>query len=372
MKRRKTAKKAVADEQFKRLRAHIPPNLEELDKTERPAKKSQPRWKKILKRSILVIVLLALLTGLYVGGKFVYNGVKLFGWDGFWSLFNPPELRGEASGRVNILIAGNSGDQPGHGGADLTDSIMLASINTRDNTGYILSVPRDLYVDIPGYGAAKINEAYPAGGMELLKKVVSERFGVPIHYDVMVNYTALEEAVNAVGGIDVVIDSADPRGLYDPSKDLATGEPLVDLPNGPVKLDGHMALNLARARGQAAGSYGYARADFTRTEHQRLILAALAEKVRSLQTLANPITMGRLFDTLGGNVQTDMSLGEARRLYNITNEIDLAKFELVGLNDADGENLLQSYTTPTRQSALIPRAGFDDFTEIREFIRTLP
>lgn len=371
MKRQKTAKKSAADEQFARLRAHIPTSLEATYKPEEPAKKSQPRWKKIVKRTLLVIVLLVLLSGLYIGGKFVYNGVKLFGWDGFWSLFNPPELRGEASGRVNVLIAGNAGDQPGHGGADLTDSIMLLSINTRDNSGYILSIPRDLYVDIPDYGAAKINEAYPAGGMELLKRVVSERFGVAIHYDVLVNYTALEEAVDAVGGIDVVIDSADPRGLYDPSRDLRTGGPLIDLPNGPVKLDGHMALNLARARGQAAGSYGYARSDFTRTEHQRQILTALAEKARSLKTLANPLTMGQLFDTLGNNVQTDMSLGEVRRLYNIVNELDPSDFESVGLNDADGQNLLQSYTTPTRQSALIPRAGFDDFAEIRVYLRGL-
>jgi hypothetical protein len=66
-----------------------------------------------------------------------------------------------------------------------------------------------------------------------------------------------------------------------------------------------------------------------------------------------------------------MSLGEVRRLYNIVNELDPSDFESVGLNDADGQNLLQSYTTPTRQSALIPRAGFDDFAEIRAYLRGL-
>jgi LCP family protein required for cell wall assembly len=372
-----------AGKEFARLYAHVPPDGGV--RPARPAKKPQPRWKKIIKRTLLVLVVIALLAGLYVGGKFVYNGVRIFGWDGFLSLFTTRELKGEAEGRVNILIAGNSSDQPGHGGAGLTDSIMLASINTKDKTGYLLSIPRDLYVDIPGHGFAKINEAYtvgervqfrgpgyPRGGMGLLEKVVSEHFGVPIHYYALVNYAALEEAVNAVGGIEVTIESSDPRGLYDPSPDLATGQPLVDLPNGPVKLDGRQALNLARARGNSFGSYGFARSDFDRTKHQRQIATALAAKASSTGSLTNPVTLGKLFDTLGRNVTTDLSMGEARRLYSLVREIDPSQFKSAGLNDTgDGESLLQSYRTPTGQAALIPRAGLEDYREIREYMRSL-
>lgn len=207
--------------------------------------------------------------------------------------------------------------------------------------------------------------------MNLLESVVSERFGVEIHYNALVNYAALEQAVNAVGGVDVNIESSDERGLYDPSADLQTGQPLVDLPSGKVHLDGRQALNLARARGQAYGSYGYARADFTRTENQRKIVVALAEKAASLKSLTNPLTLGQMFDAVGGNVKTNMSLGEARRLYTIVRGIGFSAVKSVGLNDADGDNLLASYHTPTGQSALIPRAGFDDFSEIQAYIDNL-
>ena len=397
----RTKRDQKQDEQFARLYAAVPSggSARQSKKSGKAAKQKQqpelsgksskipkPRWRVWLKRVLLTLLVVVLLGGLYVGGKFVYNGVQIFGWQGFISLFTTRELRGEAQGRVNILVAGNAGDQPGHGGADLTDSIMLLSINTRDDTGYILSMPRDLYVDIPQYGFAKINEAYPAGermayshptypagGMGLLAQVVSERTGVPVHYYALLNYTALEEAVNAVGGIDIVIDSPDPRGVYDPNPDLETGLPLVDLPNGPATLDGREALNLARARGQGHGSYGLSRSDFDRTEHQRKIVVALADKTRSFGTLSNPLTLGQLLDSVGNNVITDMNMGEMRRLYIVTRDIDTADFALVGLNDTgDGTSLLQSYRTPTGQAALIPRAGIEDYTEIRDFIQALP
>jgi polyisoprenyl-teichoic acid--peptidoglycan teichoic acid transferase len=347
-------------------------------------KKELPRWKKILKWTLIVLASIILVVGLYLGGKFLYNSIKLFGVDGTLDGFSSTPLRGEDQGRVNFLLAGNSSDQEGHGGAELTDSIMIASLGTTDNSGFLLSVPRDLYVDIPGYGYAKINEAYqagenmnfsepgyPQGGMGLLSKVISDNFGIEMHYYALVNYTALEEAVSAVGGIDVTIASSDSRGLYDPSRDLTTGGPLVDLPNGTSTLNGHQALNLARARGNSYGSYGYARGDFTRTENQRLIITALAAKAASVQTLANPVKLGELFDTVGRNVKTDMTLGEVRRLHEIIQNIPRESIKSVGLNDVNGENYLASYTTDSGQSALIPAAGLGDFSQIQAYITKL-
>lgn len=385
--------RSASDKDFERLYRTIPDYRRERSQGQSPAEQQpeqpdeKPRWKRILKRVLIFLLIVAILGGLWLGWKFASNNVKIFGWGGLVDMFKTTKLKGEDEGRVNILLAGNSSDDPGHGGAELTDSIMIASINTKDKTGYILSIPRDLYIDIPGSGYAKINETYqdgnkeplfsesgyPSGGMGLLEKTISERFGIDIQYYALVNYTALREAVDAVGGIQITVESSDPRGLYDPSPDLANNrKPLVDLPNGIVPLDGPTALGLARARGNGRGSYGYAQSDFTRTENQRKILVGLKEKATSVGTLANPVKIGQLLDSMGNNVQTDLKAGELRRLYQISKEIPDSKIQSASLNKADGVNLLQSYRTKKGQSALVPAAGIDDYTAIQAYINKLP
>lgn len=343
------------------------------------------RWKKMLRWIIGIILMIALVAGGWVGLKLVANQIKIFGWGSVIDAFKSTKLKGEDTGHVTILLAGNSADAAGHGGAQLTDSIMLISLNTKANTAFMLSIPRDLYVDIPGEGYAKINEAYQDGerahfkeagyaedGMGLLEKTVSEHFGIPIHYYALVDYAAVRDAVDAVGGIPVTIASSDPRGLYDPSPDLYNNrQPLVMLSNGHHTLNGVQALGLARARGQHWGSYGYALSDFERTDNQRLIMLGLKSKALSAGTLANPVKLGELFDSLGDNVQTDLTLAEVRRAYDLAKKIPDNAITSAGLNDADGQNLLMSYTTRSGQSALAPRKGVDDFNEIQTYMDKL-
>jgi polyisoprenyl-teichoic acid--peptidoglycan teichoic acid transferase len=350
----------------------------ESEKPKRPVKK-------VVLWTISIILLIGIFTGGWVAWKLLANEVKVFGWGGLFSLLHKTKLKGEDEGHVNILLAGNSADDANHGGATLTDSIMIVSVNTKAKTAFMLSVPRDLYVNIPGNGYAKINEAYqdgeqgkfdepgyPKGGMGLLEKTVSQNFGITFHYYALVDYAAVRDAVNAVGGINVTITSSDPRGLYDPSPDLNNNRlPLVKLPNGVNKLNGTQALALARARGNSYGSYGYATSDFQRTKNQQAILVALKDKTISTGTLANPVKLGQLFDSIGNNVNTDMTLGEARRGYDIGKDIKNSDIKSVGLNDVDGKNLFTSYRTRLGQSALIPRNGVDDFDEIKSLVQTL-
>jgi polyisoprenyl-teichoic acid--peptidoglycan teichoic acid transferase len=382
-------RRAQQEQDFERLYRTIPngggyTGRRKPDEQLPPVEPGKPRWKKVLKRIIITLAIILAVAGLWLGWKFASNIIKVFGWNGLWDLFHSQKLKGEDVGRVNILLAGNSADDPGHGGAQLTDSIMLVSINTKDNTGYIMSIPRDLYVDIPDNGYAKINEAYvdgesdkfsesgyPDGGMGMLEKVVSQRFGVTINYYALVNYTALKQAVDAVGGVTINITSTDPRGLYDPSPDLQTRQPLVKLPNGPVTLDGKAALNLARARGDSRKAYGYGNSDFTRTENQRKILIGLKDKATSASTLSNPVKIGQLLDSFGSNVKTDFKTGELRRLQKVTKQVPNSKIASVSLNNANGKNLLTSYTTRSRQSALVPAAGVDDYSDIQAFLNSL-
>lgn len=342
------------------------------------------RQKFTRKRVILGILAILLLGGGWLGFKFADNLQKIFGGNIF-DLLHSTRLRGEDRGRVNILLAGNSADDPGHGGANLTDSIMLVSIDTRQNKAFMLSIPRDLWVHISGDGHQKINNAYiygqsngfnqdgyPAGGMGQLEQVVSQDLGIPIDYYALIDYTAIRDAVNAVGGIDVNIQSCDARGLYDPNRDYATNQPLVRLSNGWHHLNGEQALDLARARGDPSiygYSYGFCNSDFTRTANQRQMLAALKNKTTSAGVLANPDTLSKLADALGNNVKTDFKLNEVRRLISLTQKINNGNIQSLSLDKANGKNLLQSYAAPDGESALIPAAGLDNFSAIQAFIR---
>jgi len=346
--------------------------------------KKKHSWKKIFKRTFLTLLTLAIIAGGWVGWKFVSNSAKIFGWNNLFGWFHTTKLDGEDQGRVTILLAGNSADDPGHGGANLTDSIMLVSINTKTNKAFLLSIPRDLYVNIPNHGYAKINETYQdgeadnfaeagyaKGGMGLLEKVVAENFGITSNYYALVNYAALRDAVNAVGGVQINVQSSDPRGLYDPSPDLTTRQPLVDLTNGMHTLNGQQALDLARARGDSYGAYGFPRGDFNRTDHQRQIIVALKDKAGGLGTLSNPIKLGELFDSFGGNVKTDLSVSQVRRAYSLMKKIPSNDIASAALNNGTDRTLLKNYTTPYGQSALIPAAGVSDFSGIQAYVQQL-
>ncbi|MEO8785418.1 MAG: LCP family protein, partial [Candidatus Saccharimonadales bacterium] len=270
----------------------------------------------------------------------------------------------------------DSADDPGHAGADLTDSIMLVSLDVKDKTAFMLSIPRDLYVNIPNDGYSKINAAYqvgnqlkfsqagyPDGGMGMLESTVSSKLNIPIDYYALINYSAFRDAVNAVGGVNVTINSQDSRGLYDTFTHL-------DLPNGPVSLNGQQALDLARSRGDGPGAYGLY-SDFDRTTHQRQLLVALKDKSTSAGVFTNPAKVSSLFDAVGNNVKTDLTLGNIRRLYSLGNSIDGNQIKSVGLNDVNGKNLLMSYQGYGGQSALAPAAGLNNYADIQAFVAQL-
>lgn len=348
-----------------------------------PGKKKR-RLQGITKRGALIILALFIVCAGWLGWKVYRNTAKVFGNNNplhMLSAFKPVPLKGQDQGRVNILLAGNSSDAEAHGGASLIDSIMLVSINTRENTAFMLSIPRDLWVNVPGAGYGKINttgavegfneDGFPKGGIGALEKTLSTNLGIDIHYYSLVNYTAFKDAVNSVGGIDVNIQSADKRGLYDPSFRAHEGGPLR-LPNGPNHLNGQVALNLARARGDpyngVAGAYGFPQSDFDRTNHQRMMMLALKDKAISAQVLSNPTKVGKLMDSVGNNVKTDFQLNELTSLFHLMKGVNTANIQSLSLNNADGKNLLVNYTAPGGQSALAPAMGPEDFSGIKAYI----
>lgn len=349
----------------------------------KPSKKKRKfGFKRFLLLLFVLIVTPILVIGIWDMRNAADASEKMFGTRNVAGALLQTPLKSTSNDRVNILLMGYSADDPGHGGADLTDSIMVISLDKSDKTGYMLSIPRDLYVEIPDYGHAKINEAYqageqqnfneddyPAGGPGMLQKVITTNFNVPIDYYVVVNYGAVKGIVDALGGITVTVASPDARGLYDPNFKPEEGGPLK-LANGPQKIDGETALRLTRARGSTYGSYGFPQSDFNRTQNQQLVFSAIKTELTP-KRLIDPRINKPVFDALAANLKTDLKLSEVIPLYRLFNAVPSPDLKSVNLRDVDKVNYLDSYRTRSGQSALVPAAGLDDFSQIQELLKKL-
>jgi LCP family protein required for cell wall assembly len=327
----------------------------------------------MIRRHLVKIISVIVVIAISVGGYFAYNllhkadsalaSVTKAGSNAqVTDLLTAEPLNGEDTGRVNILIAGNSVDDPGHTGAQLTDSIMVASIDIATKKLTLISIPRDLWVDYRG-SSMKLNAVYPLGGMDALQQQVEDILGITINHQVLINYTAFKQMIDAVGGIDIAIDSPDARGIYDPMIGFQIG-------NGEQHLNGTQALLLARSRNDPTYdgriAYGLPNGDFDRQMYQREILQALLSKLSSPGTLVNPTTLPSILDSFAGNVTTNLTAGQLRRVYDLSKQ--LTGTDSISIRGDGTTQLLANYTSASGQSALIPQAGVGEYSDIQQFV----
>ncbi len=310
--------------------------------------------------SLFIVFVIAFVTIAVWDGINISRATKsTFGSGNVFSLMTPTSLRGTEAGRVNVLVLGDSSDDPQNTGKKLTDSILVVSLSTTGRTSYMLSIPRDLYIQTPAF-SGKINAAYEYVGVSGLESIISSDLKMPISYWAMVDNSAVRDIVNALGGIWIDIKGPDPRGLYDPNINIADGGPLK-LSDGWHKLNGQTALNLSRARGDSPYSYGFPRSDFNRTQHQRQIVTAIKKKL-SWTLILNPLKNGRLFQALSKDVRTNIGIHEVRPLFSLFNHVPSSQLQSVGLDDLGGKDYLvgTQYYGDTQS----PAAGISDFSQI--------
>jgi len=341
------------------------------------------RWSTFRKwalRSVLVTTALVLL----VGGFLLFKGIlkvnKVFKGGGeavaLQAEVTPELLKGEGDGRVNILLLGKGG--AGHDGADLTDTLIVASIDPVNKTSTLVSIPRDLWVTVPGYGSSKINAVYANAknrslskepndkqkaenaGISAAQQIISQTLGIPIHYYGMVDFEGFKQAVDVVGGVDINVPAelAVKEYLWDST---AGKNYLLNVPAGQQHFDSTKALYFARSRHTSL------RGDFSRSERQRLFIQSLAEKVLSAGTYTNPVKVSQLMSAFGNHFATDLSINNALRVAEIGKGIDLSKLESIGL--ADPPNNFVRTDNMNGQSIVRPTVGIGDYSEIQNYIR---
>lgn len=250
------------------------------------------------------------------------------------------------SERVNVLVMGID-RRPGEPFISRTDTMMLMSIDTESLEASILSIPRDLYVIIPGIGRDRINTAFvygsagnnPAGGAELAKQTVEYNLGVPVHYYVMVDFNAVTQGIDTLGGIDVNV----PYEVYDPMfPDMNYGYDPLYIAAGLQHFDGTTALKYARTRHQDN--------DFNRARRQQQVIMAVRDKILGLGATSMIEQAPILLQQLNQSYRTDLSLNDVISLGRAASEIPSENIRSEVLD----QNYVSNYSTETGASVLIP------------------
>lgn len=182
--------------------------------------------------------------------------------------------------------------------------------------------------------------------------------GISINYRGVIDFNGFEQAVNAVGGVEINPPQAVVENMRINGKSYK-----LNVQPGPQHMDGFEALAYSRSR------YTSARGDFDRSERQRLMILALKDKIMSAGTFSNPSKISNLLDTLGDRVQTDFSLQDLNRLYQIGKEIDPSKISSIGLADPPNDYVVTDNVAG--QSVVVPKAGARDFSEIKAYLRSV-
>ena len=280
-------------------------------------------------------------------------------------------LKTDSNGRTNILAFGTSGynmegDEGNgtHAGAQLTDSIMMISLNQETGDIAMTSLPRDLKASPTCTATGKINEVYWCNGgggdatteqesiaAAALMAEVGSILGVEFQYYAHLNWGSLVQIVDALDGITITLDE-DIMDYYWTGAVFEAGKEYT--------INGEQALGLARARHGTTGG------DFSRGNSQQKILIGIKnrifEKNLSITDLLN------LASALNGNLRTSFSLPEIKTLAHLTYLFDLESMRQIALYDSTGQNNYMTTGTIDGISYVFPLAGVGNYSAIQSHI----
>ena len=354
------------------------------------------------KKSILIIAAAICIAVLIVGLKIPQMSSVLFQF-----LFNKSIDLKKTDGKINILLLGIGGGD--HDGPNLSDTIMLASLNPSKNNMHLISIPRDLWIsELQG----KINSAYAdgeetkkGGGLILAKAIVAKVLDQKVDYAVRIDFNGFVKAVDMVGGLDIVIDRTFDDNKYpdesrredlcDNTPDeatirIATESPYMVFPcrylhvhfeKGNEHMDGKRALIFVRSR-YAGGEEG---TDFARSNRQEKVINAFKEKMLSPQTIFNPARVINLYAVLQESIDTDIKQDEFDDFIRLANKMSRGAGSGSARKSATIQNAVLDYGDEEKKQpgllmhpdissdynnewVLIPRSGNNNFEEIQKYV----
>lgn len=251
--------------------------------------------------------------------------------------------------RVSILLLGID-QRCDESGPTHTDTMMLVSIDPVAMSAVALSLPRDLWGEIPNFGVDRINQAnflgevanYPGGGPTLAVETVEAMLGIPIQYYGAVNFDAFIEFVDLIGGIDVEVSEDIDDRRY---PDRCYGYDPFTITAGEHHLNGEEALKYARTRATFGG-------DVDRAGRQQQVLMAVRDTILNVNMVPRLIVQApQLWQSFQTNVRTNMTLDEAIQLALLAQDIPQENIRLAVID----YNYVYPETTPDGQQVLAPQ-----------------
>jgi LCP family protein required for cell wall assembly len=238
-----------------------------------------------------------------------------------------PPKEAQETGTLNYVLLGSDSRDPGNEGNGRSDTMMLVHLNAKRTKAYIVSFPRDMYVNIPGYGKNKINAAFAFGGAPLAVRTLENLTGVRMDHVVLIDFEGFIRLTEDLHGVTVTNKTAFTSHGF-------------DYPKGKITIAGEEALWFVRERHQLPGG------DLDRAENQRNVIKAIVQKGLSAKVISDPAT----FTTFIGNVakhltvDNELSDGEIRRtalsLRLSAKDIELLQAPISGFGTSrDGQSI---------------------------------
>lgn len=266
----------------------------------------------------------------------------------------PPTPTGPAAQAQNILLIGsdtrgNDHDSLANISAQRSDTIMVVHIPANRQHIYVMSIMRDSWVTIPGDGQAKINAALSWGGVPLAVQTIESLIGVPIDHVALMDFDAFKGMTNALGSVIVDV----PIGF---SSFFTPGETFAP---GPQSMNGDQALDFVRER------HAFPDGDYQRVRDQQLFIKAILDRVFSMDTLSNPVTVNNLINTVSPYLAVDpgftasYAAGLALQLRDLkSTDVTFFTFPTAGTGtSADGQSIVN---LDPAQDAVVKQAFMTD------------
>lgn len=337
------------------------------------AKKKKSKVGRFFKWFFIILLILAIGLGVYV--YFWGDGIlkKITGGKGdIWSAIGAvtsekyEPLKTDENGRTNILVFGTSGfdmtgtgfDDYEHDGSQLTDSIMVVSLDQEAGDVAIVSLPRDLYAGYTCTATSKINEVYwcnnmygdnEDAGAEALQGKIKEILGIDTQYYVHMNWGALVSIINALGKVTITLD----EDINDYDYTGAVYEAGVE-----YEIDGYDALALSRAR------HGTGYGDFSRAASQQKILIGIKDKV-----VEKGLGIGEavsIISAVGDNLRMNLTMPEIKTGMHLLETFDLDSIRQIPLWDDNTQYM--TFGNENGISYIVPVGGIGNYGPIQQYI----